>query len=98
MHMLYGGDIFINSGENGIDSSGDIFIAGGKLILYGSSTGEYQPITQCGLLKITNGTIFAGGTNGNRGVIANTTQFYFIYNKHIDKNSILKIYNENNKF
>ena len=94
---IYGGDIFINSGENGIDSSGDIFIAGGKLILYGSSTGEYQPITQCGLLKITNGTIFAGGTNGNGGVIANTTQFYFIYNKHIDKNSVIQIYdNENN--
>ena len=94
---IYGGDIFINSDENGIDSKGDIFIAGGRLKLFGASTGEYQPITQCGILKILNGTIFAGGSNGNEGIIANSTQYSFIYNKHIDKNSLIQIYDNENK-
>ena len=94
---MYGGDIFINSDENGIDSKGDIFIIGGRLKLFGASTGDYQPITQCGLLKILNGTIFAGGSSGNEGIIANSTQYSFIYNKHIDKNSLIQIYDNENK-
>ena len=93
---IYGGDIYINSEENGIDSNGDIFIAGGKLILFGASNGQFQPITECGLLKITNGIILAGGANGNWGVIANTTQFSSIYYKNIEKDSLLQIYNNNN--
>ena len=93
---IYGGDIYINSEENGIDSNGDIFIAGGKLILFGASNGQFQPITECGLLKITNGIILAGGANGNGGVIANTTQFSSIYYKNIEKDSLLQIYNNNN--
>lgn len=93
---IYGGDVFINSEENGIDSNGDIFTVGGKLILFGASNGEYQPITQCGLLKIINGTIFTGGTSGNGGIIANTTQYSFIYNKYIDKNSLIQIYDTEN--
>ena len=75
---MYGGDIFINSDENGIDSNGDIFIIGGRLKLIGASTGDYQPIKQCGLFKILNGTIFAGGSNSNEGIIVNTTQYSFM--------------------
>ena len=95
---IYGGEIYINSEENGIDSNGDIFIAGGKLILYGASNGNYQPITQCGILKITNGTIFAGGAKINGGISDNTTQISLDYYKYIAANSLIQIYdNEKNK-
>lgn len=64
-YIIYGGEIYINSEENGIDSNGDIFIAGGKLILFGAWNGNYQPIIQCEILKITNGTVFAGSQKIN---------------------------------
>ena len=93
---IYGGNININSDENGIDSNGDIYIAGGKLILLGASNGNYQPITQIGLLKITNGTVFAGGADGNGGIISNTTQISSFYYKHVEKGDFFQIYENNN--
>ena len=93
---IYGGDIFINSNENGIDSDGNIHIVGGKLILFGSSDGDYQPITNYGLLEITNGTFLAGGKNINGGVIANTTQLSSTFLKHVEKDSQLYIYSQKN--
>ena len=94
---IYGGNININSDENGIDSNGDIYIAGGKLILLGASNGNYQPITQIGLLKITKGTVFAGGADGNGGIISNTTQISSFYYKHVEKGDFFQIYeNDNN--
>ena len=91
---IYGGNIFINSDENGIDSNGDIHIAGGKLILFGAYEGNYQPITQVDQLKITNGTVFAGGIIGEGGIVANTTQIYAIYNYSVKNNSIIQVYSE----
>lgn len=41
-----GGEIKIISTEDGIDSDGDIFITGGKIIVYGASSGDDQPIDQ----------------------------------------------------
>jgi hypothetical protein len=93
---IYGGNIFINSDENGIDSNGYIHIAGGKLILFGAYEGNYQPITQIDQLKITNGTVFAGGIIGEGGIIANTTQIYSFYNYNVKNNSIIQVYSEGN--
>jgi len=88
---IYDSDININSDKNGIISDGDISIVGGQSILFGSSEGDYQPITQNGLLKISGGILFAGGNKGK--IVANTKQISSAFNKHIDSGSNIEIYN-----
>jgi len=88
---IYDGDININSDKNGIISDGDISIVGGQSILFGSSEGDYQPITQNGLLKITGGILFAGGNKGK--IVVNTKLISSSYNKHIKSGSTIEIYN-----
>ena len=58
-----GGGIKIISTEDGIDSNGDIFITGGKIIVYGASSGDDQPIDQDWLLTNKYATVLALGTN-----------------------------------
>ena len=50
------------SGEDGIDSKGDIIIKGGNINILASNDVDYQPISQDGLLSITGGTVFAAGS------------------------------------
>ena len=88
---IYDSDININSDKNGIISDGDISIVGGQLILFGSSEGDYQTITQNGLLKISGGILFAGGNKGK--IVVNTKQVSSSYNKHIKSGSTIEIYN-----
>ena len=88
---IEGGKIYINSGEDGIDSKGDIFINNGKLIVFGASSGDNQPIDKDGLLKISGGIVLAGGSPILRGVKANTTQTEGVYIKHINMGDIIEI-------
>ena len=87
---IYGGDILINSNRNGINSMGNIYVAGGKTILYAGK--NYQPIAECKLLKITKGLFFAGGSKGIEQEITETTQMFSINNKTLEKGSIINIY------
>lgn len=92
---IEGGDIYINSGEDGIDSKGDIFINNGKLIVFGASSGDNQPIDKDGLLYIKGGNVLAGGSPVLGGVQANTTQTEGVYVKHIDANTNIIISKDN---
>ena len=92
-----GGNIKINSEEDGLDSNGDININGGQIIVLGASSGDNQPIDQDGLLSISGGTILAGGTSSMGGVQATTTQAAGVYVKHVDAGAKLTIFNENNE-
>lgn len=79
-----GGNININSGEDGMDSKGDIFINDGKLIIFGASSGDNQPIDKDGLLLINGGIVLAGGSPVFGGIQANTNQTEGVYIKHVD--------------
>lgn len=57
-----GGKLAVVSGEDGIDSKGDIIIKGGNINILASNDVDYQPISQDGLLSITGGTVFAAGS------------------------------------
>ena len=50
-----GGSLTVTSGEDGLDSNGDITISGGDVIVFAASDTEDQPIDQDGLLSITGG-------------------------------------------
>ena len=69
-----GGNLYLTSGEDGIDVNGDITISGGQIIVFAAISSENQPIDQDGLLSITGGTILAAGSSQMGGVNGETTQ------------------------
>ena len=74
---IYDGEILINSEKNGINSVGNIYVAGGKTIIYAGK--NYHTIIESKLLKITNGIFFAGGSNGFEENNTETTQTFKMY-------------------
>jgi hypothetical protein len=65
-HMyIYGGEIFINAGADGLDANGNIEISGGNITVWGAASGsDGDPIDLDGTLTITGGTLLAGGNQG----------------------------------
>ena len=89
-YIVYkGGNLELTSGEDGIDSNGDITISGGKIIVFSSPNGADQPIDQDGLLSITGGTILAAGSTQMGGVNGQTTQTAKTYTGTINSSSKL---------
>ena len=80
-----------------MDSNGDITVTGGKVIVYGASTGADQPIDQDGQFKITGGTLFAAGSNEMGGGISVTnSQQYVTYSNTIASGKIITITDSSN--
>ena len=69
-----GGSLTLTSGEDGIDSNGDITISGGQIVVFAATNTENQPVDQDGLLSISGGTVLAAGSSSMGGVSATTTQ------------------------
>ena len=91
-----GGLMEIQSGEDGLDSNGDITITGGKIMIFAASEGADQPIDQDGLLSITGGAVIATGSSEMEGgVNANTNQTAKIYKGTINQYSHLVITDSN---
>ena len=91
-----GGLMEIQSGEDGLDSNGDITITGGKIMIFAASEGADQPIDQDGLLSITGGAVIATGSSQMEGgVNANTNQTAKVYKGTINQNSHLVITDSN---
>ena len=69
-----GGNLYLTSGEDGLDANGDISISGGQITVFAASSSSDQPIDQDGLLSITGGIILAAGSSSMNGVSATTNQ------------------------
>ena len=96
-YIIYkGGSLYMNSGENGINSSGDITISGGKIIVFTSPDAGELPIAQEGVLKITGGTILAAGTPQEGEIIGQTTQIVKTYKEDIISGAKLIAKDNNN--
>ena len=78
---IYGGDIYVNSGSDGLDANGNVYIQGGNLEVWGMSSGDGSPIDMDGTLYIISGIVLAGGTSGMEPMhqSAKTISQNFIY-------------------
>ena len=93
---IKGGMLYLTSDEDGLDANGDIFISGGKVLVFAASDTENQPIDQDGILNITGGSIIAAGSSKMQGgVNAQTTQVAKIYSGTISKGDTLLVTDSN---
>ena len=62
---IFGGDIYVNAGADGLDSNGNIVISGGNIeILVAKSGSDGDPMDREGKLSISDATVLAGGNQG----------------------------------
>ena len=94
-HMyIYGGEIFINAGADGLDANGNIEISGGNITVWGAARGsDGDPIDMDGTLTITGGTLLAGGNQGMTQLdrVAKNSQQYISSSSSYSTNNIVYI-------
>ena len=94
-HMyIYGGEIFINAGADGLDANGNIEISGGNITVWGASSGsDGDPIDMDGTLTITGGTLLAGGNQAMTQLdrVAQNSQQYISSSSSYTANNIVYI-------
>jgi hypothetical protein len=94
-HMyIYGGEIFINAGADGLDANGNIEISGGNITVWGAASGsDGDPIDMDGTLTITGGTLLAGGNQAMTQLdrVAKNSQQYISSSSSYSTNNIVYI-------
>ena len=94
-HMyIYGGEIFINAGADGLDANGNIEISGGNITVWGAeSRSDGDPIDLDGTLTITGGTLLAGGNQAMTQLdrIAKNSQKYISSSYSYTTNNVVYI-------
>ena len=62
---IYGGDIYVNAGADGLDANGNVVISGGNIEVWGARSGSDGDFVDLdGTLTVTGGTFFGGGNAG----------------------------------
>ena len=93
-HMyIYGGDIYVNSGADGLDANGNIVISGGNIEIWGAKSGsDGDFIDLDGQMTITGGTLFCGGNAqmGNPSSWSNSQNKIYGQNS-VSANSVVNI-------
>ena len=98
-HMyIYGGDIYVNAGADGLDSNGNIIISGANVEIWGARSGsDGDPIDTNGKLTISDSTVLAGGNQGMNPLHQGTeiTQQYIYTSQAFNANKQISINNGN---
>ena len=82
---IYGGDIYVNAGADGLDANGNVIISGGNLEVWGARSGSDGDFVDLdGTMTISGATFFAGG---NAGMI-NPNSWQNSQNKILGQNSV----------
>ena len=78
--IISGGDITVNASGDGIDSNGSILISGGRVIVYGPTSGRDAGLDADRGIVITGGYVFATSTLGMvETPSSNSTQYVVSY-------------------
>ena len=99
-HMnIYGGDIYVNAGADGLDSNGNVVISGGNIEVWGAKSGsDGDPIDRVGKLSISDATVLAGGNQGMSPIQQSSTisQQYIYTTQGFSANKQISILNGEN--
>ena len=82
---IYGGDIYVNAGADGLDANGNVIISGGNLEVWGARSGSDGDFVDLdGTMTISGATFFAGGNTG----MVNPNSWQNSQNKILGQNSV----------
>ena len=94
---IYGGDIYVNAGADGLDANGNVVIYGGNIEIWGAKSGsDGDPIDREGKLSISGATLIAGGNQGMSPIQQSSTinQQYIYTTQSFSANKQISIKNE----
>ena len=94
---VFNGEIYVDSGTDGFDSNGNIYIHGGNISVFSSPNGTENPIDRDGNLTVFNAELLCVGIKGAGYVhkwIDKGNQLYCFSVDAISKNHLLQIRNE----
>ena len=93
---IYGGEIYVNAGADGLDANGDVIISGGNIEIWGAKSGsDGDPIDKDGKLSISDATVLAGGNQGMSPIHQTSTinQQYIYTTQSLNANKQISILN-----
>ena len=61
---ITGGTITVDTGGDGIDSNGNLYVSGGNITIYGPTNDGNSSLDYAGTFEITGGTFLAAGSSG----------------------------------
>ena len=96
---IYGGNVYVNSNGDGLDSNGNLNLEGGNIIVWGQEAGhDNSPLDCDGTCYINGATVFAaGGNQMNDGYPTNGSQSYITSkNTGFYANSIINVTDASN--
>ena len=97
---IFGGEIYVYSESDGIDTNGNVFIHGGSLSIFSKGFGSDAPIDHNGNFTLFNAELLGVGSEGFESVheyINKGNLMYGVYIGPISENKILQIRNEKNE-
>jgi len=93
---IYGGDIYVNAGADGLDANGNVIITGGNIEIWGAKTGsDGDPIDRDGTLSISDATVLAGGNQQMSSLYQSSSinQYYIYSSQSFSANKQISIKN-----
>ena len=97
---IFGGEIYVDSDTDGMDSNGNIYIHGGNVNIFSSDKGTDNPIDRDGNLTVFNADVLAIGVRGAGYVhswIDKGNQLYCFSTDKVNAYHMLEIVNENDE-
>ena len=97
---IYGGEIYLYTNSDGIDTNGHIYVHGGSINIFSEGKGANEPIDHNGNFTLFNAEILGIGTGGLEFVhegIKKGNEMYGFFFGMITKNKKLEIFDDNNK-
>ncbi len=97
---VYGGDIYANTNDDGIDSNGDMHLYGGTIIVFSQAMNGMSPneaLDRCGNIVIDGATVFTAGDRGIDPPITNigSSQLFFTTTTSYAANSNMAVRSNN---
>ena len=97
---IYGGEVYLYTDSDGIDSNGHIYVHGGKISIFSQGKGANEPIDHNGNFTLFNAEILGVGTGGLEFIhegIKKGNQMYGYFFGIVKKDKKLEIFDDNNQ-
>ncbi len=89
---VYGGEIYIDCGGDGLDSNGGLYLYGGKAnILSMAQGGDNTPFDSDGTWIINGATVFAAGSSGMNSTPSSGSQYYYTSRSSYSASTVINV-------